>query len=559
MSAVPSAVPPSFALADLYEGVCDALPDAEALVVGAAGEIVTRLTYSQLDERANRLANGLMGRGVTAGDRVGLHLRNHAEHVEAMLGVFKARAVPVNVNFRYTAEELAYLINDSTMAAVLTEPDLAPVAREAATLAGRPDLVVVERGAAYDELLAGASADRPAVGERTGDDLYLLYTGGTTGSPKGVMWRQHDIYMASFGGRGTPNRGIAPVVEPGEVVQRAVAGSPVLRRMPLCPLMHGAAAWTAWQSLLGGGAVVIDSDVHLDPPAALRLAEASEADLVMVVGDAVARPLADALATARAADPTTLPLPRLQLIASGGAVLSPAVKEQLRSLLPEVGILDSFGSSETGSQGRLRPGEGGGAPVLVGDDATTVLDVSAGGEGRAPGPVPADGTTVGKLSARGHVPLGYWGDAERTAATFPVIDGVRWAVSGDDAVIEPGGSIRVLGRGSASINTGGEKVFPEEVEGVLKGHPAVFDALVVGVPDERFGQRVSAVVALRPGLGAAPSASELAAHAREHLAGFKVPRSWVLTDHVARSASGKPDYRWARDAVLASIELDQET
>ena len=276
----------------------------------------------------------------------------------------------------------------------------------------------------------------------------------------------------------------------------------------------------------------------------------------MVVGDAVARPLADALGAARAVDPSGLPLPRLQLIASGGAILSPAVKDQLRSLLPGVGILDSFGSSETGSQGRLRSGPEGGAPQLVGDDATTVLGPSA--EGGARGPVPADGTTVGKLSQRGHVPLGYWGDAERTAATFPVIDGVRWAVSGDDAVIEPDGSIRVLGRGSASINTGGEKVFPEEVEGVLKGHPAVFDALVVGVADERFGQRVSAVVALRPGVPV-PSTDDLAAHAREHLAGFKVPRSWLLTDRVARSASGKPDYRWARDAVLASLADDQES
>jgi acyl-CoA synthetase (AMP-forming)/AMP-acid ligase II len=297
--------------------------------------------------------------------------------------------------------------------------------------------------------------------------------------------------------------------------------------------------------------VVLDTDVHLDPLAALRLIEAAEVDLVMVVGDAVARPLADALAVARAADPDALWLPRLQLIASGGAVLSPAVRAQLGELLPDVGVLDSFGSSETGSQGRLRPVTDGGAPRLVGDDASTVLDTSS--PGSAPGPAPADGRTVGKLAQRGHVPLGYWGDAERSAATFPVVDGVRWAVSGDDAVIEPDGTIRVLGRGSASINTGGEKVFPEEVEGVLKGHPAVFDALVVGVPDERFGQRVSAVVALRPG-GAEPSADELAVHARAHLAGFKVPRSWVLTDRVQRSASGKPDYRWARETVLAAAD-----
>jgi acyl-CoA synthetase (AMP-forming)/AMP-acid ligase II len=468
--------------------------------------------------------------------------------------VFKLRAVPLNVNFRYTAEELAYLITDSGMAAVITDPDLASIARDAAALAGRPDLLIVERGLEYEDLLAGAATSRPAVGERTGDDLYLLYTGGTTGAPKGVMWRQHDIYMASFGGRGTPNRGIPPVEEPVEVVRRAVAGSPVMRRLPLCPLMHGAAGWTAWQSLLAGGAVVLDTDLHLDPGAVLRLTQDSDIDLVMVVGDAVARPLADALAAARAADPAALPLPSLQLIASGGAVLSPAVKALLRSLLPDVGILDSFGSSETGSQGRLRPGLEGGPPRLVGDGGSTVLDMSVGatsGGVAALRPVPADGATVGKLAQQGHVPLGYWGDSERTAATFPVVDGVRWAVSGDDAVLEPDGSIRVLGRGSASINTGGEKVFPEEVEGVLKGHPAVFDALVVGVPDERFGQRVTAVVAVRSDVEPPPT-DELADHAREHLAGYKVPRSWLLTDHVARSASGKPDYRWARDAVLAA-------
>jgi fatty-acyl-CoA synthase len=541
-------VPPSFAIADLYEAVCDSMPDAEALVAGAGGEIVSRLTFAALDERANRMAGALASLGVVAGDRVGLHLRNHAEHVEAMLGTFKLRAVPVNVNFRYTAEELAYLLDDSAMAALLTEPDLAPVARSAAALAVAPGPAVVERGAPLEALLAAASPDRVAVGERTGDDLYLLYTGGTTGRPKGVMWRQHDIYMAGFGGRGTPSRGIHSAVEPVDVVRRAVSGAPVLRRMPLCPLMHGAAAWVAWQSLLAGGAVVLDTDLHVDAAAALRLAGSAEVDLIMVVGDAVARPLADALAAARAADPEALPLPTLQLVASGGAVLSPAVKAELRALLPGATVLDSFGSSETGGQGRLTPAADGGAPTLIGDDDSTVLDASFR-------EVPADGTTIGKLSRRGHVPLGYWGDAEKTAATFPVVDGVRWAVSGDDAVREPDGSIRVLGRGSASINTGGEKVFPEEVEGVLKAHPAVFDALVVGLPDDRFGQRVAAAVAVRPG-AAVPSGDELAAHVREHLAGYKVPRAWALGDHVARSASGKPDYAWARAAVLATAAIE---
>jgi len=536
-------VPGSFAIADLFEAVCDALPRAEALVSGSGGHVVGRLTFAGLDERANRVADGLAARGVSCGDRVGIHLRNHPEHLEVMLAAFKLRAVPVNVNFRYTAEELAHLVDDSGMVVLVTEPDLAPVARQAVARATGEPPVVLERGSEYEAMVAGSSPARPEVGPRSGDDLYLLYTGGTTGWPKGVMWRHHDIYMAGFGGRGTPSRGIPAAVEPVDVVRRAVAGAPVLRRFPLCPLMHGAAAWVAWQSLLSGGAVVLDTDLHLDPTGALRLAEEAGVDLVMVVGDSVARPLADALIAARATDPAAFPLPRLQLVASGGAVLSPAVKAELRHLLPGVTVLDSFGSSETGGQGRLAGSTDGRPPVLVGDDDSTVLD-------DAFRPVPADGCTVGKLARRGHVPVGYWGDPQRSASTFPVVEGVRWAISGDDAVRDPDGSIRVLGRGSASINTGGEKVFPEEVEGVLKAHPAVFDALVVGVPDERFGQRVAGVVAVRR--GATVSADELETHVRAHLAGFKVPRSWVLGTEVARTASGKPDYGWARDRVAAA-------
>jgi acyl-CoA synthetase (AMP-forming)/AMP-acid ligase II len=402
MAAVPNdvPVPPSFAIADLYEAVCDAMPDAEALVTGAGGQIIRRLTFAELDERANRVANGLASRGVATGDRVGLHLRNHQEHVEVMLGLFKLRAVPVNVNFRYTAEELVYLLADSGMVTVVTEPDLAGVVGEAARVAGVADVAVIERGPDYEALLAASTTDRPAVGERTGDDLYLLYTGGTTGRPKGVMWRQHEIYMAGFGGRGTPSSGIPAAVEPVDVVTRALAGAPVLRRLPLCPLMHGAAAWIAWQSLLAGGAVILDTDVHLDAAAALSLADAAAADLIMVVGDAVARPLADALAAARATDPAALPLGSLQLVASGGAVLSPAVKAELRGLLPGVTVLDSFGSSETGGQGRLSAAPDGGAPRLVGDADSTVLDESYR-------PVPADGASVGKLARKGNVPLGY--------------------------------------------------------------------------------------------------------------------------------------------------------
>ena len=534
-----------FNLADLFEAVVDTVPDAEALVCGDAGGVHRRATYAELDRRANRAAHALAAAGVGPGDHVGLHLFNGHPFIEVMLGCYKLRAVPVNVNYRYVADELGYLFVDAGLTVVVTEPELAATVeavRGAAPTLG--DVVTV--GDDYERRLAGQPDTRPEVTGRSADDRYLLYTGGTTGPPKGVEWRHEDIFFSSLGGRGTPSRGVPELRRADEIVERVRRGDPIMRRLPLCPLIHGGAMWVALQTLLNGGALVLDTSRHFDAATAVGLLAGERVELTMLIGDATARPIADVLA----ADTTgAFDLSALQVIASGGAVLSTAVKAQLRELLPTTAIIDTFGASETGGQGRLRAGPGGGPPRLLTDDRTAVFDDDL--RPVAPG-------QVGKLARSGWVPLGYYGDPDRTAATFPVIDGVRWSVPGDLARLEDDGTITLLGRGSTSINTGGEKVFPEEVENVLKSHPRVFDALVVGVPDPRYGERVVAVLSPRAdgptdGPTDSPTDDELEAHVRAHVAGYKVPRAWIRVPRCERLPTGKPDYRWAR-----AVALDQQ-
>jgi acyl-CoA synthetase (AMP-forming)/AMP-acid ligase II len=525
-----------FQIADMFEAVVDAVPDNEALVCGRDGDVISRATYAQLDARANRAANAFASMGIGAGDHVGIHLYNCAEWIEAMLGLFKVRAVPVNVNYRYVAEELAYLFADADLRIVLTEPAFVDRIDQV-----RPDLPrldhVVVRGDDWDGRSAEASEVRPAGQGRSADDLYLIYTGGTTGMPKGVMWRQEDIFFASLGGRGTPSRGRPALQHADEVFDRARMGDPIMRRLPLCPLMHGGAQWVALQTHLNGGALVLDVGRHFAAPDALRLLADERVELTMLIGDATARPLADELA----ARPDLYDLSALQVIASGGAIMSPSVKEQLRELLPSTKVIDTFGASETGGQGRLSSSRAAGELRLVTDEYTAVFDEQLR-------PVEPGSGVVGKLARRRWIPLGYYKDPEKTAATFPEIDGVRWSIPGDNAIVNDDGTITLLGRGAMSINTGGEKVFPEEVEGAIKRHPAVFDAMVVGVPDERFGQRVAAVVSLRPDVDA-PTDDELDRFIRDLLSGYKVPRRWVRVDCCERLPTGKPDYAWARSVA----------
>ena len=535
-----------FNVADLLERVVDTVPDHLALVCAQR-----RLSYADFEERANRLAHALAARGVGPGDHVALYLYNSTEYLEGMFAAFKLRAVPINVNYRYVEDELRYLLDDADAVAVVFHGEFAPkLASIRGSLPKLRTFVAVDDGSDpagaeaahaelgaldYDDALAAASPARDFA-PRSPDDLYLLYTGGTTGMPKGVMWTHVDLFfgaMAGAGGGGTPIR------TPEEIAERC--NEPRTRCVPLCPFMHGTAHWMAFSSLFLGGTVIVPAEHRLDPIQAWRLIEREQANFVVIVGDAFARPLLDALDTEEG---RALDVSSLHVLLSGGAILSPSLKRALVERLPGLLVVDGYGASETGGQGQSVVVAGGDVPSAprfrVGDD-TQVLDADLH---------PVEAGVVGRLARRGHIPLGYYKDPAKSAATFPVVDGVRWAVPGDHAVVEPDGSITLLGRGSVSINTGGEKVYPEEVESVLKGHADVFDAMVVGVPDERWGERVVAIVQARP--GSAPALDDLQQHSRAHLAGYKVPREIVLVDAIERSPSGKPDYRWARRVATPS-------
>jgi acyl-CoA synthetase (AMP-forming)/AMP-acid ligase II len=520
-------------LADLWETVADAVPSREALICGER-----RLTYAQTEERANRLANHLAARGIGAGDHVALLLYNGTEYLEGMLAAFKLRAAPINVNYRYVEEELRYVLDDSDAKAIVFHQEFAP---KLASIHDRLPLlatyVVVEDESAastsgidtieYEHALEHAAPER-GFEPRSGDDLYILYTGGTTGKPKGVMWRAEDIFFSGLGGG---NLGGEPVSAPEEVLDHLDA---YRRTLPACPLMHGTAHWFALGTFYAGGTVVLSPDRRLDPVHLWELIAREHVTFLVIVGDAFARPLVEGLDALDA----RLDLSSLTVVLSGGAILSPAVKERWVEKLPETILIDGFGSSESGGQGSSVTAAGGPietAPRFRVDEETTVL----GDDLR---PVPTG--VVGLLARRRHVPIGYYKDPRKSAATFPIVDGVRWSVPGDHARIEEDGTITVLGRGSVSINTGGEKVYPEEVEAAVKSHAAVFDAVVVGVPDERWGERVVAVVQLRPQATVTPA--ELTEHVRAQLAAYKAPRDVVIVDSVVRSPSGKPDYRWAR-------------
>ena len=531
-------------IADIFETVVKTVPDKPALVVRTSdGHDEVRLSFAELDARANGLAHAFLELGVGEGDHVGTHLYDGNQYVEVALAAYKVRAVPVNVNFRYVDEELMYLFDNADLKIVVTEPDLEDRAsRAAATLAWPCPVVVAD--ARYEELLAKQPDTAPDVGDRSPDDRYGLWTGGTTGMPKGVIWRQEDIYISAIGGSGNTALGIDPVTNLEDVAARARKGSPLAVTLTLCPLMHGGGFWLAFSAMLSGSTSVLIRDLGFDPAFALQVIGEERVSLLMTIGDAYARPIVDLL---ESAPPGDFDLSSLFVYGSGGAILSPSVKDDLARLLPTTVVHDGFGASETGGQGRLTGTGTDGAPrfdmdpgnVVIAEDGTLCK--------------PGDGQ-IGMLANSGHIPLGYYKDEVKTATTFPVIDGVRYAVPGDLASVDENGFIAVYGRGSVSINSGGEKIFPEEVEKALKSHPAVFDATVVGTPNDRFGSQVTAVVELRPEhADNPPSLADLQDHCREHLAGYKIPRAVVFVDDTVRSPSGKPDYRWAKETALAAL------
>ncbi|MFJ9895709.1 acyl-CoA synthetase [Streptomyces sp. NPDC091280] len=533
-------------IADLFESVVDVVPDREALVYidhpGTGAE--RRLTYAELDAAANRVAHHLIDTGIRPGEHLGLHLYNGVEYLQTVLGCLKARVVPVNVNYRYVEEELVYLYRDADLVALVFDTEFTE--RVAAALprtdrlrhlvrVGTPDPDAPEVPAvAFTDAEATASPERgfPA---RSGDDQFIIYTGGTTGMPKGVMWRQEDLFFSGLGG-GAPTG--EPVKKPEELAERVAAGGAGITFFPTPPLMHGTSTLTAFIGFNFGQRIVIHR--KFVPEEVLRTVEKEQVTSMSLVGDAMLRPLIDALGgPMKGTDCSSM-----FSVSSSGAIMSETVRRQFQELLPNTMLLNNYGSSESGFNGTATADSGAGQSFRIRVNARTQVVDPATHEPVARG-------EIGRVAQCGHVPLGYYNDPGKTAETFFEKDGRRWVLLGDMATVDEDGVVTVLGRGSQCINTGGEKVYPEEVEQALKSHPDVYDALVAGVPDQRWGNHVAAVVELRAG-AVRPSLDDIQTHCRSHLAGYKIPRQLVITDSIQRSPSGKADYRWAREVAVAA-------
>ena len=562
-----------FNIADLFERVVDARPQNLALVCEQR-----RLTYAELDQRANRLANYWQSLGFGQGDHIGLQLRNGSEYIEGMLAAYKIRAVPININYNYVEGELAYIYDNADLVGLVCHREFLPrAAAVAADLQKLGNILWVEDDSdvatpgvatpgvdspgvdspgvdapgvdapgvdsqgychAYETVLDSASPARD-FGERSDDDLYIVYTGGTTGMPKGVMWRHVDIFFAAMGG-GDPDNSKGPITAPEEIVDRIPEME--MAALPTPPFMHAAAQWLAMNTLFAAGKLVIPANGEFDAERILRAVSDEKVLLMVIVGDAMATPLCDELA----AHPDRYDTSSLFAIASGGALFSPATKNRVLELLPGRMIIDGLGSSETGAMGNKLSAASGDSdqPRFMVGDSMTVLDDKDQ-------PVEPGSGIIGRLAKKGHVPLGYYKAAQKSAETFVEINGVRWAIPGDMASVEEDGSIMLHGRGSTSINTGGEKVFPEEVEAALKAHPDIADTLVVGIPDERWGQ---SVVALYRSHGNKElDLAEVRDFCRGTIAGYKAPRALVRVDAIKRTPAAKADYVWAKQEAVARL------
>ncbi|MGW1953109.1 acyl-CoA synthetase [Streptomyces sp. NPDC001920] len=536
-------------LADLFESVVDAVPGREALVYvdhpGTGAE--RRLTYAELDEAANRIGHHLIDSGIRPGEHLGLHLYNGVEYLQTVLACLKARIVPVNVNYRYVEEELVYLYRDADLVALVFDTEftdrvaaalprvegLRHLVRVGAAATDAPDAPSVP-AVAFEDAEAGGSPERgfPA---RSGDDQFIIYTGGTTGMPKGVMWRQEDLFFSGLGG-GAPTG--EPVKRPEELAERVAAGGDGITFFPTAPLMHGTSTLTAFIGFNFGQRVVIHR--KFAPHEVLRTVEKEKVTSMSLVGDAMLRPLVDALNGAMKGTDCS----SMFSVSSSGAIMSDTVRRQFQELVPNVVLLNNFGSSESGFNGTATEDSGPERGFRIRVNSRTQVVDPATHEPVAVG-------EVGRVAQCGHVPLGYYNDPRKTSETFFEKDGERWVLLGDMATVDEDGVVTVLGRGSQCINTGGEKVYPEEVEQALKSHPDVYDALVAGVPDATWGHHVAAVVQLRAG-ALRPSLEDIQSHCRSHLAGYKIPRQLVITDSIRRSPSGKADYRWARKVAVAA-------
>lgn len=519
-------------LADLFETVTATVPDRTALI----GDH-DRFSYAELNARCDRLAAGLAAHGIGRGDKVALYLYNGPAYLEGFIAACKLGAVPFNVNYRYRAEELRYLFANADAAAILHGAEFTPIVEQVRDAV--PTLkvsVAVDDGSGADSAgsvpYARMLAHEPAGPyPRDQEDYLLTYTGGTTGLPKGVMWPHRAFLFACAGGGGYFNpHGV--LTTPQGIAERARDGYP-LKLFPLAPLMHMAAMWAVWGALLNGLTIILDEGRAFDPERMLDTAEREGANLIQFVGDAMAIPLRDALR----ANPGRWNLASVMNLGSGGAVFSQHVKDALKELVPSAGITDGMGASETGISGMAEKAEDGVMRLPASQQQQVVSHGRIAGVGE-----------VGFIARCGNTPIGYYNDPEKSAEVFQTIDGQLWAVSGDAGRLDDDGKITMFGRGSTCINTGGEKVFPEEVEEALRSHPAILDAVVAGQADERWGERVVAVVSLRGG-SAQPGLDDLRGFLADKLAGYKLPRALVWVDTVKRSPAGKQDYRWAKDTA----------
>lgn len=538
--------PRTAAFADLWETAVDTVVakgdgDRDVLVIFGRPDDpgVGRRSFVELEAGANRFAQYLLSLGVQPGDRVALYLENRPEYLEAMLGAFKVRAIPITVNFRYVEGELRHLLTDCGARVILHERHFADSL--AAIRADLPAEHTLEMDGAYEAAMAASSSDRPAI-ERSNDDHYVIYTGGTTGLPKGVVWRQEDAFYACLGG-GDPMRMLGPVTDLSEMAERVIDGP--FKAMLLAPFMHAAGSWVTIMWAIAGGTAVLPRG-PLDPELVWDTAVAEGASMMTVIGDAVGRPVLEAWL----AHPGRWDASSLFSISNGGAPMSASLKGRIAETFPAIVLVDGFGSSEAGVQGSARQsaadiaGAQGVAQFVPADDTTRVL-------GDDDLPLPAGSPLTGRVARTGRLPIGYLNDPEKTARTFVTLDGQRWLITGDLARLTEDGSIALLGRDSATINTGGEKVHGEEVENVLKALPSIADVVVVAVPDERWGSAVCAVV--QPDAGVTVTLEDLAEHCRGQLAGFKIPRHLVLVDTMVRSPAGKADLRWAAATAAAGI------
>jgi acyl-CoA synthetase (AMP-forming)/AMP-acid ligase II len=523
-------------VADLVEHSVDVVPDRIAVICGDR-----RATYAELEARANRLAHHLAKHGVGKGSHVGVFATNSMETVETMLAITKLRAVAINVNHRFTENELRYLLSNADAVALIHQRTASSnVAKVLPDLPLLRHVIVVDDGNdgpevgsagyeafEYEAALAAESPERDFEPRDPGD-LYLLYTGGTTGQPKGVMWRHEDVWRALGGGVDFFTG--EPITD--EYQQSRNGAQMPMVRLCAAPLAHGQAQWAMYGTLFSANTIVLMP--HFDAHEIWRVVEQEKVNVMAIVGDAMARPLIEAYHSG------SYDASSVFFISSTAALFSTSVKQQYIDAFPNAMLTDAVGSTETGFSGIgviTQEGTESRGPRVTPHRDAIVID--AAGRKMAPGT-----GEVGRIARGGNVPIGYYKDEERTARLFVEVDGRRYVVPGDSALLEADGTITLLGRGDTCVNTGGEKVYPEEVEGVLKSHPGVFDALVIGVPDELLGSRVAALVQWRP--DHQPDAEALDRHGRTLLAGYKMPRSYWFVDQMTRLPTGKADYPSAR-------------